>query len=79
MVRAGNGLWRLCRWDAAKQGPLSPQSMLKKLHDEGYETIMYTFPPGTTFGDHSHSVSKKDSILSGRFLFRMHGEEVRRP
>jgi quercetin dioxygenase-like cupin family protein len=53
--------------------------MLKKLHDEGYETIMYTFPPGTTFGDHSHSVSKKDSILSGRFLFRMHGEEVRRP
>ena len=52
--------------------------MLSKLRDEGYETIMYTFAPGTAFGDHSHSVAKKDSILSGRFLFRMHGQEVRK-
>ena len=40
--------------------------MLKKLQAEGYDTITYTFPPGTTFGDHSHSADKKDSILSGR-------------
>ena len=54
------------RWDAAKQGPLTKQRMLDKLQAEGYDTITYTFPPGTTFGDHSHGVDKKDSILSGR-------------
>lgn len=50
--------------------------MLKKLQSEGYDTTVYTFGPGTTFGDHSHSVDKKDAILGGQFLFRMGGEEV---
>ena len=50
--------------------------MLEKLDREGYQTTVYTFGPGTVFGDHSHSVSKKDAILGGRFLFRMGGEEV---
>ena len=50
--------------------------MLEKLNGEGYDTTVYTFGPGTVFGDHSHSVSKKDAILGGRFLFRMAGEEV---
>ena len=50
--------------------------MLEKLNGEGYDTTVYTFGPGTVFGDHSHSVCKKDAILGGRFLFRMAGEEV---
>ncbi len=50
--------------------------MLEKLQNEGYDTTVYTFGPGTVFGNHSHSVSKKDAILEGRFLFRMDGEEV---
>ncbi|CAK0783575.1 hypothetical protein CVIRNUC_006774 [Coccomyxa viridis] len=64
------------RWDEAKLGPFSRQKMLEKLQCEGYQTTVYTFGPGTVFGDHSHSVSKKDAILGGRFLFRMGGEEV---
>ncbi len=50
--------------------------MLEKLRGEGYDTTVYTFGPGTVFGDHSHPCSKKDAILGGRFLFRMGGEEV---
>ena len=50
--------------------------MLEKLKSEGYDTTVYTFGPGTVFGSHSHSVSKKDAILEGRFLFRMDGQEV---
>ncbi|CAL5220497.1 g2526 [Coccomyxa viridis] len=64
------------RWDVAKLGPFSKQRMLEKLQNEGYDTTVYTFGPGTVFGNHSHSVSKKDAILEGRFLFRMDGEEV---
>ena len=51
--------------------------MLNKLQSEGYDTTVYTFGAGTKFGDHSHSVDKKDAILGGRVLFRMGGEEVR--
>ena len=68
---------RARRWDSMNLGKLSRQAMLSKLQKEGYDTTVYTFGPGTVFGDHSHSVNKKDAILSGRFLFRMGGEEVR--
>ena len=50
--------------------------MIEKLNNEGYDTTVYTFGPGTVFGNHSHSVSKKDAILEGKFLFRMNGEEA---
>ncbi|KAK9904690.1 hypothetical protein WJX75_000609 [Coccomyxa subellipsoidea] len=64
------------KWDSMNLGKLSRQAMLSKLQKEGYDTTVYTFGTGTVFGDHSHSVNKKDAILSGRFLFRMGGEEV---
>ena len=32
---------------------------------------------GCEFGDHTHSCDKRDAILSGKFFFRMGGEEVR--
>ena len=32
---------------------------------------------GCEFGDHTHACDKRDAILSGKFLFRMGGEEVR--
>ena len=51
--------------------------MLSQLREEGYSTTVYTFSPGTRFGDHSHSCEKKDSIIHGDFLFRMDDEEVK--
>ncbi|EIE18628.1 hypothetical protein COCSUDRAFT_54847 [Coccomyxa subellipsoidea C-169] len=64
------------KWDSRTLGELSRRAMLDKLQREGYNTTVYTFGPGTSFGDHSHPVDKKDAILGGRFLFRMGGEEV---
>lgn len=55
---------------------MTREKVLSQLRDEGYSAATYIFPPGMIFGDHSHGCAKKDSIISGRFLFRMGGEEV---
>ena len=57
-------------------GPLNEASMRRKLKSQGYSCIKYTFPPGTDFPDHTHNVSKKDSIIAGQFRFAMKGREV---
>ncbi|KAK3587282.1 hypothetical protein CHS0354_034435 [Potamilus streckersoni] len=64
------------KWDTVRDGALTEENMKKKLHSQGYNFIMYEFGPGTNFPDHTHSVSKKDSILSGRFQFGMYGQSV---
>ena len=63
-------------WNSEKDGPLNETSMRNKLKSQGYSCSRYTFPPGTDFPDHTHSVSKKDSIISGQFRFAMLGNEV---
>lgn len=63
-------------WNSEKDGPLNETSMRNKLKSQGYSCTRYTFPPGTDFSDHTHSVSKKDSIISGQFRFAMLGKEV---
>lgn len=55
---------------------MTREKVLRQLQDEGYSTSTYVFPPGTVFDDHSHGCEKKDSIISGRFRFRMGNEEV---
>jgi len=64
------------QWNSDKDGPLNETSMRNKLKSQGYSCTRYTFPPGTDFPDHTHSVSKKDSIISGQFRFAMLGKEV---
>ena len=34
------------------------------------------FPPGTDFPDHTHGISKKDAIVSGRLRVAIYGREV---
>lgn len=63
-------------WDKDKDGELSADNMRKKLKNQGYNCTQYTFPPGTTFPDHTHDVNKKDAIVSGLFKFTMYGKEV---
>jgi quercetin dioxygenase-like cupin family protein len=59
---------KLEHWDSQKWGALSEANMCKKLEAEGYSVHKYVYPPGTVFLDHSHSIQKKDAVLSGRFL-----------
>lgn len=64
------------KWDPTRNGPLNQINMENKLHQLGYKFIKYTFSPGTEFPDHTHTVSKKDAILTGRFQFSMYGKTV---
>ena len=64
------------KWNPDKDGQLTEENMKKKLSSQGYNYTMYEFGPGTNFPDHSHSISKKDSIISGEFQFSMYGETV---
>ncbi|MBM3461866.1 MAG: cupin domain-containing protein [Armatimonadetes bacterium] len=63
-------------WDEARHGPLSEAAFRRKLKAEGYSVSRYVYPPGTHFPDHQHDVDKKDAVLAGRFLMRMHGQEI---
>eukprot|EP01023_Acetabularia_acetabulum_P031166 TRINITY_DN29340_c0_g1_i1.p4 TRINITY_DN29340_c0_g1~~TRINITY_DN29340_c0_g1_i1.p4 ORF type:complete len:142 (-),score=8.39 TRINITY_DN29340_c0_g1_i1:375-800(-) len=64
------------KWDECKNGKLNRDNVSAKLRQDGYNVTFYSFYPGTVFPDHTHGVDKKDFILSGKFLFRMNGEEV---
>lgn len=64
------------RWGSKSPEKLSEEAMCRHLREQGYSTTVFKFSPGTEFPDHSHGVHKKDSIISGRFLFGMQGEEV---
>ena len=63
-------------WNEAVDGKLCQDNMEKKLKKQGYNFMTYRFSPGTDFPDHTHSISKKDAIISGRFEFTMFGETV---
>ena len=64
------------KWDESAWGPLSEASMRRKLEAQGYSVACYTYPPGTSFPDHEHSIDKIDTVLSGRFRMRMKGQDV---
>lgn len=56
-------------------GELNESNMRKKLEQEGFSVIAYTYSPGTYFPEHSHSVDKKDTVLSGKFRMTALGSE----
>ena len=63
-------------WDESADGSLSEAKLRAKLEARGYVVTRYTYPPGTCFPDHTHSVDKIDAVLSGRFRMTMGGESV---
>jgi quercetin dioxygenase-like cupin family protein len=63
----------LRKWDEMLDGPLSEAAMRRKLEAAGYLVARYTYPPGTTFPEHTHDVDKIDAVLSGRFRLIVSG------
>jgi quercetin dioxygenase-like cupin family protein len=55
----------IVHWDPA-WGPLGEPAMRARLEAEGFHVSQYHYPPGTCFPPHTHSVHKKDTVLSGR-------------
>ncbi len=63
-------------WVAKDDGPLSEKALINKLETLGYSCSRYTYPPGTSFPDHTHDVDKIDAVLQGRFKMSMAGGSV---
>lgn len=63
-------------WRPDVDGPLSEQAMRRKLEKRGYSVTRYTYAPGTSFPEHSHSIDKIDAVLAGRFRMSMNGQAV---
>jgi quercetin dioxygenase-like cupin family protein len=66
---------KLEHWDQERWGELNEKNMRRKLESEGFRVSRYVYPPGTFFSDHSHSMDKKDAVLSGRFKITAQGHE----
>ncbi|XP_052799349.1 uncharacterized protein LOC128230963 [Mya arenaria] len=64
------------KWNEQEDGQLCVENMEKKLRKQGFSCTMYEFSPGTTFPDHTHEISKKDSIVTGQFQFSMYGKTI---
>ena len=64
------------RWDQRLDGPVTEESLRKKLENRGYSVSCYTYNIGTYFSDHKHGQSKIDAVLSGTFRMGMYDEFV---
>ena len=64
------------KWIPAREGPLTEESLRKKLEKRGYQVSRYVYPPGTVFPDHRHEIDKIDGVLSGRFRMTIQGKTL---
>ena len=62
-------------WNEA-DGTLTEELLRRKLEVRGYIVHRYTYPPGTYFPEHTHTIDKIDAVLSGRFRMVVEGREV---
>jgi quercetin dioxygenase-like cupin family protein len=66
---------KVIRWDPA-WGPITEHAMRQQLVAAGYRVASYEYPPGTYFPSHTHSVHKRDAVLSGKLKIAWEGGAV---
>ena len=71
-----NSRLKIYSWDTDKDGILSETALVNLLERQGYRCTRYTYPQGTYFAEHSHTVDKIDAVLKGRFKINMCGESI---
>ena len=64
------------RWNPKIDGPVTEESLRKKLENREYRVSCYTYRPGTYFSNHKHGQSKIDAVLSGTFKMGIYGKFV---
>lgn len=68
--------FRITRWNAARDGPLSIESMGQKLKSKGYQYMQHKYEAGTVLQEHAHKEPRKDAVISGELKVSMSGHEV---
>ena len=66
---------KVVHWDPA-WGPVSEQAMRQQLEAAGYAVSRYCYAAGTFFPAHTHSVQKRDTVLSGKLRITWDGGSV---
>lgn len=62
------------KWNAESDGTFSETALIMKLEKLGYRCTHYTYPAGTEFPPHEHTVDKIDAVVKGKFRITMDGE-----
>jgi quercetin dioxygenase-like cupin family protein len=57
---------RLRHWDPAFDGPLTEESLRRKLEAMGYVVTITAYPPGHTIPEHQNPVDTIEAVVSGR-------------
>jgi quercetin dioxygenase-like cupin family protein len=65
---------RVEKWDKSRWGELTEDNMRKKLEWEGYSVTRVLYSSRTLLPDHTHSMDKKDAVVSGRLKIEAAGE-----
>jgi quercetin dioxygenase-like cupin family protein len=64
------------RWNRDDEDEPTEERLRERLESRGYDVSRYTYPPGMTLSEHTHSVDEIDAVLEGRFRIEMDGESV---
>ncbi len=68
------GRMQVQRWNSERDGSVNEGELRRRLERLGYSVGRYVYPPGTSFGPHTHAVEKIDAVVSGRFRISMGAE-----
>jgi len=63
-------------WNEKVDGPLSEESMRRKMEKMDCVVRRYIYPPGTYFPAHAHQMDKIDGVISGHFRLEMDGHRL---
>ncbi|HEY5658749.1 MAG TPA: cupin domain-containing protein [Myxococcota bacterium] len=63
-------------WDLAALGPLTESALRRRLEQMGYRVACYVYPPGTRFGEHTHSTDKISAVLCGRLRVLLEEQQI---
>lgn len=66
---------RLRRWDEDGDEPTEAR-LRGMLEERGFRVSRHVYPPGTSFGRHTHDVDKIDAVVSGRFRMTAPGVDA---
>ena len=67
---------KVSKWDAKKDGPITEESMGRKLRSKGYQYLQHAYEAGTVLQEHAHAEPRKCAIIDGELKVTMSNSEA---